>query len=511
MRRDGEDRIREIYGARVVVIPYVMPGFDLAAACARAFREQAGPQTIGMVLMSHGMFSFGATARESYERMIELVSLAEEYLAGRDAWSLRLPDPQPAAPARETLAELRRAVSQAAGGPMILRRNASRKFLAFAQHPALDRLSQQGPATPDHVIRTKPVPMLGTDVSAFGERYAAYFARHAPQSKQVKTMLDVAPRMLLDATIGFVAIGRTAKDAAIVEDLYDHTIDVILRAEALGGWHAVSERDLFEIEYWDLEQAKLRRAGTPPPFAGEVVLVTGAASGIGKACVEAFLRRGAAVVALDRSASVAETEGRAERLGLQCDLTDPQAVRRALDAGVERFGGIDMLLLNAGVFPATQPVAEISPSAWQTAMAVNVEANLRLLQLCHPLLRCAPRNGRVVVIGSKNVPAPGPGAAAYSASKAALQPARTRDGAGVGAGRHSHQFAASGRRLRHRPVDAGVADLACRSLRPERRRIPAQEPVGDRSHLARRRRARRGNVRSAVRQDHGRTGPGRRR
>ncbi|HSH08142.1 MAG TPA: bifunctional aldolase/short-chain dehydrogenase [Burkholderiales bacterium] len=416
----GEDRIREIYGERVVVIPYVMPGFDLAAYCARALREQAGPQTIGMVLMSHGMFSFGTTARESYERMVELVSLAEDYLARHDAWALHWPAPRPANVSREQLAELRRDVSRAVGVPMLLRRDASAKFLAFAQHPELSRLSQQGPATPDHVIRTKPVPMLGTDVADYGERYAAYFGRHAPQAKEPKTMLDVAPRMLLDAAIGFVAIGRSAKDAAIVRDLYDHTIDVILRAEALGGWQAVSERDLFEIEYWDLEQAKLRRAGVPPAFAGEVALVTGAASGIGKACVEALLRRGAAVIALDRSKVRVDTAERPALLELQCDVTDTDAVLRALDAGVERFGGLDMLVLNAGVFPATQPVTEVTPEAWHSAMAVNVESNLRLLQLCHPLLKRAPRNGRVVVIGSKNVPAPGPGAAAYSASKAAL-------------------------------------------------------------------------------------------
>jgi len=416
----GEDRIREIYGDRVLVIPYVMPGFDLAACCARAFRDQADARTIGMVLMSHGLFSFGADARESYERMIELVSLAEDYLARHDAWRTRLPEPRPVAPAREALAELRQTVSSAAGAPMILRRNASPKFLAFSQHPEVARLSQQGPATPDHVIRTKPLPMLGTEVAAFGKRYAAYFARHAPQAKEAKTMLDVAPRMLLDPGIGFVAVGRSAKDAAIVEDLYDHTIDVILRAETLGGWRAVSERDLFEIEYWDLEQAKLRGGGAMPAFTGEVVLVTGAASGIGKACSDAFLRRGAAVIALDRSASILDAPSCPDWLGLQCDVTDPQAIERALDAGVDRFGGLDMLVLNAGIFPATQAVAEISPSAWQAAMSVNVEANLRLLQRCHPLLKRAPRNGRVVVIGSKNVSAPGPGAAAYSASKAAL-------------------------------------------------------------------------------------------
>ncbi len=298
----GEDRIREIYGDRVVVIPYVMPGFDLAAACAQALRAHAATTTIGMVLLSHGMFSFGETARESYERMIELVSIAENYLRDHAAWDLPPSEPRRAPVRREDIAELRRAISQAATGPMLLRVSDSPKLLGFAQHPDLGRLSQQGPATPDHVIRTKPLPMIGRDVAAFGRRYAAYFERHAAQAREPKAMLDVAPRMLLDPELGFASVGRSAKDAAIIEDLYDHTVEVILRAEKLGGWSAVSARDIFEIEYWDLEQAKLRKSGTPPAFSGEIVLITGAASGIGNACVDSFLRRGAAVIALDRDA-----------------------------------------------------------------------------------------------------------------------------------------------------------------------------------------------------------------
>jgi len=211
-----------------------------------------------------------------------------------------------------------------------------------------------------------------------------------------------------------------ARDAAIVEDLYDHTIDVILRAEALGGWRAVSERDLFDIEYWDLEQAKLRKPGSPPVFTGEVVLVTGAASGIGKACVESFLARGAAVIALDMNPVIETLWPRVDVLGVTCDLTDPKAIESGLDQGVKRFGGIDMLVLNAGIFPSSQPIQEILAQTWKSTMAVNVEANLLLMQRCHPLLKLALRGGRIVVIGSKNVPAPGPGAAAYSASKAAL-------------------------------------------------------------------------------------------
>jgi NAD(P)-dependent dehydrogenase (short-subunit alcohol dehydrogenase family) len=303
---------------------------------------------------------------------------------------------------------------------MLLRINDGEKFLGFARRPDVERLSQQGPATPDHVIRTKPFPMLGRDIAAYARKYREYFERFAAQAKEKKTMLDAAPRIVLDPALGFAAAGRTARDAAIVEELYDHTIDVILRAEALGGWRALEQRHTFDIEYWDLEQAKLRKAGSAPAFTGEVVVVTGAASGIGKACVEAFLKRGAAVVGLDRNAAIETLWKRPDVLGVTCDLTDRGAIELALDTAVRRFGGVDMLVLNAGIFPASQSIQDIPAESWRNAMSVNVEANLLVMQACHALLKLAPRGGRIVVIGSKNVPAPGPGAAAYSASKAAL-------------------------------------------------------------------------------------------
>ena len=416
---DGEKRIREIYGKRAAVIPYVMAGFDLASYCAREFPKQASRDTVGMVLVSHGIFSWGASARESYERMIELVSMAEEYLQSKRAWNFELSG-NPGKASREEIAILRRTISDQAGFPVVMKTNSSGKFLGFAQHPRVKELSQKGPATPDHLLYTKPVPMLGRDVAAFAARYKAYFERNAPKAKELKNMLDAAPRAVLDPQLGFAAAGRTAREAAIIEELYDHTIDVILRAEALGGWRAVDEEHLFDIEYWDLEQAKLRRAEHPPVFAGQVALVTGAASGIGKACVQSFLRRGAAVVGIDRNPAIVAMWSPPGFLGVACDLTDPAATEKALDGAVRAFGGVDMLVLNAGMFPSSQPIQDISAETWQRTMNVNVEMHLRLMQLCHPLLRLAPRGGRIVVIGSRNVPAPGPGAAAYSASKAAL-------------------------------------------------------------------------------------------
>ena len=418
--RDGEKRIREIYGKRCVVIPYLIPGFDLAQFCAKEFKRQGTPETIGMVLLNHGIFSFGDTARESYERMIELVTLAEKYLESKRAWSVGLNHFTPAKVDALGQASLRRALSDAAGFPLILKTVPHERTLGFAQHPQAATITQRGPATPDHVIRTKRTPLLGTDVAAYALDYRRYFDGHAPKAKEPKTILDPAPRVVLDKAFGLAAAGRTAKDAAIAAEIYDHTIDVILRAEALGGFQALPSQDIFDVEYWDLEQAKLKKGGKPPVFAGEVALVTGAASGIGKAAVAAFLARGAAVVGLDLDSKIESLHERPDFLGLRCDVTDEAQMRVAIARAVAAFGGLDMLVLNAGMFPASRKIADLPAEEWRKSMTVNLDANLLLMRLGHPFLRLAPRGGRVVVVGSKNVPAPGPGASAYSAAKAAL-------------------------------------------------------------------------------------------
>jgi rhamnose utilization protein RhaD (predicted bifunctional aldolase and dehydrogenase)/NAD(P)-dependent dehydrogenase (short-subunit alcohol dehydrogenase family) len=417
----GEARVREIYGDAVIVIPYLMPGFDLAQRVAREFARAARPKTIGVVLMKHGVFSFGETARESYERMLDLVGRAEAYLARMGAWGVVLP-PTPVPPEVDgpSLAELRRRISAAAGFPLILRTRTTVQTLAFARHPQVGRISQQGPATPDHVIRTKRVPMLGDDVEGFVAAYRDYFARHEPQAGERKVMLDPAPRVVLDPRFGLASLGRTARDARVVEELYEHTIDVILRAEALERYEALPAQDLFDVEYWDLEQAKLKKAGRPPAFAGEVAWVTGAASGIGKATVDSLLARGAAVVGLDLNPAVEALHRREDYLGIRCDVADESAITDALERTARAFGGLDMLVLNAGIFPASRSIKDLATDEWRGAMRVNLDANLLLMRACHAYLKLAPQGGRVVVIGSKNVPAPGPGAAAYSASKAAL-------------------------------------------------------------------------------------------
>lgn len=417
----GLERVREAYGDAVVVIPYVMPGFKLSRLCAARFPAEAGPQTIGMVLLKHGIFSFGETARSAYERMIELVTRAEVYLEAHNAWHISIPPiDTPVAPLRHELATLRRAVSDVAGFPMIMPSHRDAQSLSFARREDVAIIAQQGPATPDHVIRTKRLPLIGRDVQAYRAAYEGYFAEHAPHAAQPLTMLDPAPRVVLDPELGMCTLGRTARDAAIVEDIYRHTMEIILRAGTLGEYQALPAADLFEVEYWDLEQAKLRRQGRPPLFAGEIALVTGAASGIGKACVEALLARGAAVVGIDINPGITRMLDRRDFLGRRCDVTDEDDIGKALEAAAQAFGGLDILILNAGIFPSSRRIDALPLEEWHKTMEINLDANLVLMREAHPLLKLAPQGGRVVVIGSKNVPAPGPGAAAYSASKAAL-------------------------------------------------------------------------------------------
>ena len=420
---DGSARIQEIYGNSVVVIPYVMPGFKLARLCEQMFPAAATDQTIGMVLLNHGIFSFGATAQESYDRMIALVDRAEQYLKQHNAWQIAAGNialPTPTSADHHELAALRQRISSMAGQPMLMKATSTLQTMAFANRPNVLALSQQGPATPDHVIRTKRTPLVGRDIDAYQHDYEAYFEKHAAHAGRPLNMLDPAPRVILDPTFGLLTIGRTAKETRIAQDIYEHTMSIILSAEALGGWRALPPEDIFDVEYWDLEQAKLKKSGKAPVFTGEIGLVTGAASGIGKACAESLLARGAAVVGLDINPAITTTFTRSDYLGLVCDVTDEKAIEAALNQTLQTFGGLDMLVLNAGIFPPSKRIEALPLADWERTLRINLNANLILMSQAYPLLKLAPQGGRVSIIASKNVPAPGPGQAAYSASKAAL-------------------------------------------------------------------------------------------
>lgn len=418
---NGEAKIRDLFADELVIIPYVMPGFDLARLVATEFKKQATEKTRGMILMNHGIFSFADTAQAAYDIMIDLVNRAEAYLQQQNAWDIDV-TPKVNTPDEAVLdiAQMRADLSQVVAAPMILSRDQSEATLSFCQRADMAEISQRGPATPDHVIRTKRLPMVGNKLNAYVSAYRTYFADNEKNARAEVSMLDPAPRVILDPKLGMLTLGKTAAEAQINADIYQHTMQIIQRAEKLGGWNALSAAEIFEVEYWELEQAKLRKSSGRPEFQGEIALVTGAASGIGKACVESLLKRGAAVVGLDLADDVSQTVNHQAYLGIRCDVTDKSAVKRALEQAVNRFGGIDMLVLNAGMFPGGTAIANLDDDLWDQVMSVNLDANMRLMRDCYPYLALAPNKGRMVIIGSKNVLAPGPGAAAYSASKAAL-------------------------------------------------------------------------------------------
>ena len=416
---DGDRRARDLYGDDVIVVPYVMPGFALAKAAAEAVREQYRPESRRMVLLNHGLFTFADTTREAYHHMVDMITMAEDYLDAEGGGPVPPPDATGCPVCdRVAVAGLRRDLSRAAGRPLLVRQHRDPRSWRYARRDDVGSISQQGPATPDHVLFTKRLPMLGRDVDAYVAEYETYFRDNVGDRELV--MLDPAPRVVIDPELGMLTAGRDLGALVAATDIADHTVTVVERAERIGGYRALPASDIFDLEYWELEQAKLKRTQrTDQPFQGEVALVTGAASGIGRACAEALLAGGASVIGLDVAADTADAIDHPGFLGLPCDVTDLGAVEVALDEGVARFGGLDIVVAAAGIFPPTRPITELDGSAWQRAFDVNTTGLVNLFAKVHPLLALAPNGGRVVVIGTKNVDAPGKGAAAYSASKTA--------------------------------------------------------------------------------------------
>lgn len=429
---DGRRRVERLYGDEVVVVDYEMPGPDLVGACAAAWAEHGSETTRGLLVLHHGIFAVGPDADSALANHTDLVERARTAIhAAASARSARValattatsepvPGRAPDASSRRRHAELRARISAAAGRPMVVRRHVDEQVRAFIADPGLLSAAEAGPLTPDHVIFTKRLPMIGDDVDGYAAAYEAYFNAHRDRRSVPLTMLDPAPRIVLDAELGMLSVGRTAAEAAIAADIYRHTMATIARAEDLGGYTALGAGHVFDLEYWALQQDKLHRRADPAPLTGQVALVTGAASGIGLACAAALRAAGAAVVGLDRSPQVATVFDGPDWLGLEVDVTDDEALERAVDQTVATFGGLDVLVVAAGIFPPTEPLGRLDSSDWRRTMAVNVDAVMSLYGLVGELLATAAAPGRVIVIASKNVPAPGPGAAAYSASKAAL-------------------------------------------------------------------------------------------
>jgi rhamnose utilization protein RhaD (predicted bifunctional aldolase and dehydrogenase)/NAD(P)-dependent dehydrogenase (short-subunit alcohol dehydrogenase family) len=419
---DGERRIRDLYGLDMLIVPYVMPGFILARTVYEMTRGIDWGKLDGILLMNHGLFTFSDDARTSYERHLALVTRAEDALAPYTPLRAALVvKPQEDLPG---LARLRRTVSLVRGGACLAQVDAGDEALAFANRPDVADVATRGLLTPDHVLRAKRIPLVVQGdveqaVDAYVADYRAYFARHAAQYSQRLTPLDPAPRWVVWPGHGTISFGRTVKEITPVADIQRHTRRAIEFAEAMGGWTTLGEAEIFAVEYWELEQAKLSKGGNAPPLLGKIAIVSGAASGIGKACVEALAGQGAAVMALDINPAIGEMFKSAQIRGAICDVTDSAALKAAVEATVRHFGGLDIVVCNAGMFPSSQTIEQMGEEAWARSLDLNLTSHQRLLTYSIPYLKVGI-DPAVVIIASKNVPAPGPGAAAYSVAKAGL-------------------------------------------------------------------------------------------
>jgi rhamnose utilization protein RhaD (predicted bifunctional aldolase and dehydrogenase)/NAD(P)-dependent dehydrogenase (short-subunit alcohol dehydrogenase family) len=430
---DGEALAADLYGKRAALVPYVMPGFALAKKTAEI--AKAHPDVQGLILLKHGIFSMGATAEEAYGRMIDLVTMAEKRLS--KATKKIFPGaalPATPATAAEVAPILRGLMSIPAksGGREAAQRfvfefRSNPEILAFVNGKDIARYSQQGPVTPDHAIRTKnypfiaPAPEAGKldafkkDAAAALEKFAAdyhaYFARYNGKLVTAKKELDPVPRVVLVPGVGLFGLGNSSKDAKIAADLAETTVAVIADAERLGTYQCIPEPDIFDIEYWSLEQAKLSSTAEKP-LARRIAVVTGGASGIGAATAAAFAKEGAEVVVVDRDVS------KVKGFAIACDVTQPAQVRAAFDKIAATYGGVDIVVSNAGA--AWQgKIGTVDEETLRKSFELNFWAHQSVAQNAVRIMKAQGLGGCLLFNTSKQAVNPGPDFGPYGLPKAA--------------------------------------------------------------------------------------------
>ena len=428
---DGAARCAEVFGETMALVPYIMPGFALAQAAAQIHQDNPGVE--GLILLKHGIFTFGETAREAYGRMIAQVSRAEDYLAHGPRKTFKSAAlPKKRRPHHEIAPILRGLTSR----PIDIAEGLYRRFIldfrggdlvrAYVDGAELGRYATIGVVTPDHTIRTKNYPLIlpppGADFEACAKAaldeymaaYEAYFARR----NSGQTALDPMPRVMLAPGLGLFGLGDTARAAGIAADIAENAIRVITDAEAIGAFESISEAEMFEVEYWSLEQAKLGK-GPIPVLAGQVVVITGAARGIGAATAQAFAAQGAEVALLDRDGdAVVETAGSVGGLGLACDVTDGDAVAAAINRVCGHFGGLDILVSNAGAAWQGR-MGEVDDAVLRESFELNFFAHQNIARCAVAVMLAQGTGGALLFNASKQPLDPGPDFGPYGLPKAA--------------------------------------------------------------------------------------------
>ena len=431
-QKDGDALCRRVFAKRLGPVPYIMPGFDLARKALEVY--ESDPSVEGLILFKHGIFTFGDTAKESYGRMIEMVTLAERRLKkGRKKVFASAKLPKKIAPVHD-IAPILRGLTRHDAKRLIFDFRGGAKVLNFVGGRDLKRYGCQGTATPDHVIRTKPKPLIvpapaAGDMAAFRKAavralkryvddYRAYFKRNNRRQWVKRTELDPMPRIIMVPGVGVFGLGANAKAAGIAADLAETNIEVITDAERIGPYKVISEADIFDIEYWSLEQAKLGQGGDKP-LARHVSVVTGGGSGIGAATARALAADGSEVAVLDRDeksaqAVAAEFGG----LGLGCDVTDKRSVRRAFDRVARAYGGVDIVVSNAGA--AWQgTIGEVSDKTLRDSFELNFFAHQTVAQNAVRVMQAQGTGGCLLFNTSKQALNPGRDLGPYGLPKAA--------------------------------------------------------------------------------------------
>jgi rhamnose utilization protein RhaD (predicted bifunctional aldolase and dehydrogenase)/NAD(P)-dependent dehydrogenase (short-subunit alcohol dehydrogenase family) len=430
----------EVFGGRLGFVPYLMPGFGLAKKAAEVFDKN--PKIEGLILDKHGIFTFGADARESYERMIAFVTRAENRLKkNRKAVFAGAKLPQRIAPAIEVAPILRGACTlRDAGGEgahkrPILEFRASEAILNFVNGRQVARYARAGVITPDHVIRSKPWPLIvpAPQVGKLGDfqravqkagqkfidDYKAYFERNKARASGA-TMHDAAPRVVLVLGLGLFGLGGSAQDARIAADIAQAAVEGITDAEAIGRFTSISQADMFDCEYWPLELAKLG-ARQDLPLAGQVAVITGAGGAIGAATAQAFAGAGAEVALLDLDASAVQEKAKAiggSAIALKCDVTDAGSVRDAFDVVVATFGGVDIAISNAGAAWQGR-IGEVDEATLRKSFELNFFAHQKVAQAAVKIMLAQGTGGCLLFNVSKQAVNPGANFGPYGLPKAA--------------------------------------------------------------------------------------------
>ncbi|HEU0161661.1 MAG TPA: bifunctional aldolase/short-chain dehydrogenase [Rhizomicrobium sp.] len=437
---DNKALVEEVYGDRVAYVPYTIPGFALAKAVAEVFQKH--PRAEGLVLLQHGIFTMGDTAEQAYSRMIEFVTMAEERLKLQRKTLAQAKLPANLATVPQIAPILRGAVA-IEKNPMagtakrqILDFRTNEQILNYVNGADLARYSQVGVVTPDHTIRTKnwpvivPAPEAGKldawkaqveeAVAGYVERYHRYFQVNNDKSPVKKKELDPLPRVILVPGVGMFGVGATAKDAAIAADIAENAVAVITDAEAMGEFRSISEFDMFEVEYWSLEQAKLGKSNEKP-LSRQVAVITGGGSGIGAATAVAMAKQGAEVAVLDRDEAAAKAVARkigGKAIGIACDVTDPAAVRTAFDAVAAAFGGVDIVVSNAGA--AWQgTIGSVDDETLRKSFELNFWAHQAVAQHATRIMQAQGTYGVLLFNTSKQAVNPGKDFGPYGLPKAA--------------------------------------------------------------------------------------------